>query len=102
MVAADGTVYRAGEVILSGGSYGSPAILLRSGVGPADELTALGIAVVADLPVGRRLQDHAFFHTAYALAPGHLQMTPAVGAFCGRPPARPRPASWTCTSRQPT
>lgn len=49
VVAADGTVYRAREVILSGGSYGSPAILLRSGVGPADELTGLGIGVVADL-----------------------------------------------------
>jgi choline dehydrogenase len=42
-------------VILSGGTYGSPAILLRSGVGPADELAALGIRVVADLPVGQRL-----------------------------------------------
>ncbi len=50
VVAADGAVYRAGEVILSAGSYGSPAILLRSGVGPANELTALGIGVVADLP----------------------------------------------------
>src|ERR1700752_2599585 len=47
VVAADGAVYRAGEVILSAGSYGSPAILLRSGVGPAGELTALGIGVVA-------------------------------------------------------
>src|SRR5579859_63425 len=81
VVAADGTVYRAGEVILSAGSYGSPAILLRSGVGPADELTALGIGVVAGLPVGRRLLDHPYFHTAYALAPGHLEMTPAVGAI---------------------
>jgi hypothetical protein len=81
VVAADGTVYRAGEVILSAGSYGSPAILLRSGVGPAAELTALGISVVADLPVGRRLQDHPYFHTAQALAPGHLEMTPAVGAL---------------------
>jgi choline dehydrogenase len=81
VAAADGAVYRAGEVILSGGSYGSAAILLRSGVGPADELTALGIGVVADLPVGRRLQDHPYFHTAHALAPGHLEMTPAVGAL---------------------
>jgi hypothetical protein len=32
--------------------------------GPADELTALGIGVVADLPVGRRLLDHPYFHTA--------------------------------------
>ena len=81
VVAADGTVYQAGEVILSSGSYNSPAILLRSGVGPADELAALGIGVVADLPVGQRLVDHPYFHTAYALAPGHLEMTPAVGAI---------------------
>src|SRR5712671_6642873 len=38
--AAGGTVYRAREVILSGGTYGSPAILLRSGVGPAGDLAA--------------------------------------------------------------
>ena len=81
VVAADGTAYRGREVILSGGAYGSPAILLRSGVGPADELTALGIGVVADLPVGQRLQDHPFFYNAYALAPGYLEMTPAVGSL---------------------
>ena len=81
VTAADGTVCRAGEVILSGGSYGSAAILLRSGVGPADELTALGIGVVADLPVGQRLQDHPYFHTVHALAPGYLEMAPAVGAL---------------------
>jgi choline dehydrogenase len=55
--------------------------LLRSGVGQAGELTALGIGVVADLPVGQRLQDHPFFYNAYALAPGSLQMTPAVGSL---------------------
>ena len=51
---------RAGrEVILSGGTFNSPQILLRSGVGPAEELRALGIAPVVDLPgVGRNLQDH--------------------------------------------
>jgi choline dehydrogenase len=81
VAAADGTVYRAGEVILSGGSYGSAAILLRSGVGPADELTTLGIGMVANLPVGRQLQDHPYFHTVHALAPGYLEMTPAVGAI---------------------
>jgi choline dehydrogenase len=47
------------EVVLSAGAIGSPKILLQSGVGPADELRALGIPVVADLPaVGRNLQDH--------------------------------------------
>ena len=46
-------------VILSGGAIGSPAILQRSGIGPADELRALGITVQADLPgVGRNLHDH--------------------------------------------
>jgi choline dehydrogenase len=81
VVAADGTVYRGREVILSGGTYGSAAILLRSGVGPADELTALGIAMVADLPVGRQLRDHAFLHTAYALDPGQVEPGWATSAL---------------------
>ena len=81
VIAADGTIFRAGEVILSGGAYGSPAILLRSGVGPATDLRSLGIEVVADLPVGQRLHDQPFFYNAYALAPEYLQMTPAVGAL---------------------
>jgi choline dehydrogenase len=81
VLAVDGAVYRGREVILSGGTYGSPAILLRSGVGPADELTALGIEVVADLPVGQRLQDQSAYANAYALAPGYLEMTPAVGSL---------------------
>jgi choline dehydrogenase len=74
----------AGEVILSGGSYGSPAILLRSGVGPAADLTELGISVVADLPVGQRLQDQPFYYNAYALKPDALAMRPAVGALLWR------------------
>ncbi len=81
VLAADGTVYRAREVILSGGTYGSPAVLLRSGVGPGDELTILGIDVVADLPVGQRLQDQPGYANAYALASGYLEMTPAVGSL---------------------
>jgi len=81
VVAADGAVYRGGEVILSGGSYGSAAILLRSGVGPAADLAALGIGAVADLPVGRRLQDHPFFYNVYALAPDYLQPGPTLGAL---------------------
>ena len=47
------------EVILSGGAVNSPKILLLSGIGPADELKALGITVEHDLPgVGRNFQDH--------------------------------------------
>jgi choline dehydrogenase len=47
------------EIILSSGAIGSPELLLRSGVGPADELRALGVPVAVDLPgVGKNLQDH--------------------------------------------
>ena len=45
-------------VVLSAGVYGSAAVLLRSGVGPASELRAVGIEPVADLPVGRGLMEH--------------------------------------------
>lgn len=49
----------ADRVILATGALASPCLLLRSGIGPADELKALGIPVVADLPgVGRNLHDH--------------------------------------------
>ena len=81
VVTADGTEVRAREVILSAGAYGSASILLRSGVGPAQDLTALGIDVVSPLPVGRRLQDHAFFHTIYAVAPEYVQQGTYIGAF---------------------
>ena len=47
------------ELILSAGAIGSPQLLLVSGVGPGDELEALGIEVVYDAPeVGRNLRDH--------------------------------------------
>ena len=50
---------RAGEVLLCGGAINSPQLLQLSGIGGADELRALGIDVVADLPgVGENLQDH--------------------------------------------
>jgi choline dehydrogenase-like flavoprotein len=47
------------EVVLSAGVIGTPQILLLSGIGPADELRALGIEPRLDLPgVGKNLQDH--------------------------------------------
>ena len=46
------------EVLLAAGAYGSPQILLLSGIGPAAELALYGLQTVADLPVGRNLQDH--------------------------------------------
>ena len=48
-----------GEIILSAGAIASPAILLRSGIGPAADLSQFGIPVVADSPgVGNNLQEH--------------------------------------------
>ena len=47
------------EVVLSAGAYNSPQLLMLSGIGPADELRALGIAPQVDLPgVGRNLEEH--------------------------------------------
>ncbi|MGH8259960.1 MAG: GMC family oxidoreductase, partial [Steroidobacteraceae bacterium] len=47
------------EVILAGGTYNSPQLLMLSGIGPADELRKVGIAPTVDLPgVGRNLSEH--------------------------------------------
>lgn len=54
------------EVILCGGAVNSPQLLLLSGIGPADQLQALGIDIVMDLPgVGQNLQDHPSGGVAY-------------------------------------
>lgn len=51
------------EVIICGGAYGSPAILLRSGLGPKEELQKVGIPTKVNLPgVGKNLQDHPVSH----------------------------------------
>lgn len=55
----DGRSFTGREVVLSAGAYGSPAILLRSGIGPGEHLRSLGIRVAVELPgVGEHLQDH--------------------------------------------
>ena len=69
------------SIILAAGTFGSPAILMRSGIGPSEDLSALGIATIASLPVGDRLQDHPFFYNVYALKPEAKAMNPAAGAI---------------------
>jgi choline dehydrogenase len=55
----DGTVIEAGWVVLCAGTYGSPPILMRSGIGSAEHLRGLDVPVVVDLPgVGENLADH--------------------------------------------
>jgi choline dehydrogenase len=67
--------------VLSAGSVGSAAILLRSGIGPARDLTGLGIEVVADLPVGQRLHDQPVYHGVYSLNAVAGAKSPAAGAL---------------------
>lgn len=54
------------EVLLCGGAINSPQLLLLSGIGPAEQLQALGLPVVVNLPgVGRNLQDHLLVAITY-------------------------------------
>jgi choline dehydrogenase len=68
---------QAGEVILAGGAINTPQLLLLSGIGPAADLEALGIRVVADRPgVGQHLQDHLEVYIQYrSLQPVSMQPT---------------------------
>ncbi len=79
----DGTTVDAGWVVLCAGTYGSPPILMRSGIGPADHLRSVGIPVRIDLPgVGENLADH-----------------PAVSIDCGyRGPVRTAPVLHSITT----
>lgn len=77
-------VRRGGEVIdieadrfvLAAGAYGSPAVLLRSGVGPVRELRALSIDTASSLPgVGAHLVDHPGVGLQFALTDGMQDAT---------------------------
>ena len=59
------TLFAQREIILAAGAYGSPQILMLSGIGSADELSQFGIPVVVDLPVGTNLQDHPLLPMSY-------------------------------------
>jgi choline dehydrogenase len=77
----------AGEVVLCGGAINSPQLLQLSGIGNANELSALGVDMVHDLPgVGENLQDHLEVYIQYqsklpvSIAPGlRMRARPRIG-----------------------
>lgn len=79
----------ADEIIVSAGAIGSPALLMRSGIGPRDQLTAHGIPVHSDLPVGSTMSDHlgtalTYHHDGPATALGGPAQPVLIGASDGK------------------
>ena len=106
-VRATGVAYRTGdggheqvaagtEVVVCAGAIGSPHLLLLSGIGARDELAAVGVDCVVDLPdVGRHLKDHLHVPLMYAADGIGATMTDvamALGPDALRAPAGPLPA----------
>ncbi|KAI5997355.1 alcohol oxidase [Pisolithus marmoratus] len=58
------------EAVVCAGTFGSPQILMLSGIGPSEHLNDMGIPVLQELPVGENLQDHFGVFTKY-LVPLH-------------------------------
>lgn len=88
-VEIEGGFIPADEVVLCAGAINSAHILLVSGVGPRPHLEALGISVVADLPVGSAFSDHADVALAWRaetdLSDEHGSPFPATLDFAGFP-----------------
>ncbi|MGI5150088.1 GMC family oxidoreductase [Plantactinospora sp. CA-294935] len=86
----------ADRVVLTAGAYGTPAVLLRSGVGPADELARHGIPPVQILPgVGANLADHVGSGLTFAASD---DLIAATGAFAAEHDFFPSQVLWKARS----
>ncbi|MGW0822799.1 GMC family oxidoreductase [Streptomyces sp. NPDC002845] len=95
---ADGTektVTASREVIVCAGAVDTPRLLMHSGIGPKQDLEALGIPVVHDLPgVGENLLDHpesVIVWETHGPIPDNSAMDSDAGLFVRRDPASPGP-----------
>ena len=78
---ASGDALRANTVVVSAGAIHSAALLMRSGIGPADALKTAGIAVLhAQNQLGRNLQNHLFLHLGAVIRPG-MRQSPAMRTY---------------------
>jgi choline dehydrogenase len=94
---ANETAYAGKEVVLSAGAIGSPHLLLLSGIGPRQELEAVGIACQLDQPhVGKHLKDHLMvplYFPAPELGVSMNEVGLSMGPAALRGPGGPLPAN---------
>lgn len=104
----DGRRIAAGTVVVAAGTYGSPVLLLRSGIGAARQLATLGVTCRVDLPaVGQNLVDHPLVALAWPTRP-EVVRGPLYQTFVsfrpdgtGAPTAQILPGSGVLSSRRP-
>ncbi len=80
------------EVLLCAGAIGTPRLLMQSGIGPVDELTAAGVTVRHHLPaVGKNLQDHTFLLGIHFHGGPELPASPTLGRIASHTFMRTNP-----------